>query len=81
MHFMLGQTLKTRPSMPHLSGPELGHCIREMGLNVPTYFVSGHSECEYAEQIKEIGGCRYFTKPLNTALFLQTLRTDLGIKG
>lgn len=68
-------------SMPHITGPELGHCIRAMGLTIPTYFVSGHSESEYAEQLKEIGGYRYFTKPINTSDFLQSLKTDLGIKG
>lgn len=67
-------------SMPHLSGTELGHCIRKMGITAPTYFVSGHLESEYSKELNEIGGCRYFTKPFNTANFLQTLISDLGIK-
>lgn len=68
-------------SMPHLTGPELGHCIRKMGLSTPTYFVSGHPESEYAKELKEIGDCRYFAKPFNSSQFLKTLITDLGIEG
>jgi FixJ family two-component response regulator len=67
--------------MPHILGPELGHCIRAMELTIPIYFVSGHLENEYAEQLKKIGNCRDFTKSINTSDFLQSLKTDLGMKG
>lgn len=68
-------------SMPHLTGLELGHRIREMGRKIPTYFVSGHEEKEFADSIEKLGMCRYFAKPINTAHFLEFIKTDLGLKG
>lgn len=68
-------------SMPHLNGTELGHRIRKAGLNIPTYFVSGHDERDYADSLKQLGVCRFLPKPININNFLHFLKTDLALKG
>ena len=81
LQYSLPDLILTDISMPHLTGLELGHRIREMGRIIPTYFVSGHEETEYAESIEKFGMCRYIAKPINTIHFLEFIKTDLGLKG
>lgn len=66
-------------TMPYMSGPELGHRIREAGQFIPTYFISGHDEDDYRDSMKELGVSRYLAKPINTPAFLHFLKTDLGL--
>lgn len=66
-------------SMPYVSGPELGHRIRELSLSAPIYFVSGHEEREYQNSLKQIQHCRYLSKPINTDHFVNLIKTDLGL--
>lgn len=68
-------------SMPYISGLELGHRIRQSGHMMPTYFVSGHEEKEFADKLKEIGRCRYLSKPFDTTLLINFMKTDLGLSG
>lgn len=68
-------------SMPYLSGPELGHRIRETGKSIPTYFISGHEEKDFKDSMKELGVCRYLSKPINTDNFIRFIKTDLGLEG
>ncbi len=68
-------------NMPYVTGPELGHRIRESGRTIPTYFISGHDETEYTAKMNQLGSCRYVAKPINVAHFLQHLKTDLTLKG
>lgn len=79
LRFNMPDLILTDISMPYLSGPELGHRIRETGQSILTYFVSGHDEEDYRESMKELGVCRYLAKPINTPAFLQYLKTDLGL--
>lgn len=68
-------------SMPYLTGPELGHRIRETGKNIPTYFISGHEEADFKDTMNELGVCRYLSKPINTDNFINFIKTDLGLEG
>lgn len=68
-------------SMPHLSGPELGHRIRETGKSILTYFISGHEEQDFQESMKDLGVSRYLPKPINSVNFLRYIKTDLGLEG
>ncbi len=66
-------------SMPYLSGPELGHRIRETGKTIPTYFISGHEERDFKDTMNELGVCRYLSKPINSDKFLSFIKSDLGL--
>ena len=79
LRFNIPDLILTDINMPYLSGPELGHRIRETGKSILTYFVSGHEEDKFRDSMKELGVCRYLSKPINTPTFLQYLKTDLGL--
>ena len=81
MKFNLPDLILTDISMPYLSGPELGHRIRETGQNIITYFVSGHDEKDFKSSMKELGVSRYLSKPINTSVFIEYLKSDLGLEG
>jgi two-component system, response regulator YesN len=68
-------------SMPFLTGPELGHRIRETGKSIKTYFVSGHEELDYQDSIRDLGISRYIPKPLCVENLLDNLKTDLLLEG
>lgn len=81
MRFNLPDLILTDISMPYLSGPELGHRIRETGHNILTYFVSGHDEKDFKTSMKELGVSRYLSKPINTSILIEYLKSDLGLEG
>lgn len=68
-------------SMPHVTGIELGHRIRESGHTMPTYFVSGHDEKDFSASLKNLGSCRYLPKPFDCERLINFMKTDLGLSG
>lgn len=66
-------------NMPHLSGFELAQKVRDQGLNILTYFLSGDDESEYLDNMKKFGPCRYFSKPLNFEEVLGLIEEDLNL--
>ncbi len=67
-------------SMPHLNGVELGHRIRQTLPTIPTYFISGHEEKDYASWMKELKPCRFLTKPVNPENLVHTINSDLHLQ-
>jgi DNA-binding NtrC family response regulator len=66
-------------NMPHLDGPDLIKMVKRAGRSIPTYFVSGHDENEFAKIMRELGVYRFLSKPLNFNNVLGLIELDLGI--
>lgn len=66
-------------NMPHLGGPEVMKLVRKTGRGIPTYFVSGYAESEYAKIMRELGVYRFISKPLNFTHVESLIELDLGI--
>lgn len=66
-------------NMPHLDGPEVMKLVRKTGSGIPTYFVSGYAESEYAQAMKELGVYRFISKPMNFSHVESLIEYDLGI--
>ena len=66
-------------NMPHLGGPEVMKLVRKSGSGIPTYFVSGYAESEYARAMKELGVYRFISKPMNFSHVQSLIEYDLGI--
>ena len=66
-------------NMPHLDGPEVMKLVRKTGSGIPTYFVSGYAESEYARTMKELGVYRFISKPMNFSHVESLIEYDLGI--
>jgi two-component system cell cycle sensor histidine kinase/response regulator CckA len=63
--------------MPQMSGPELAQRLAELGLTMPTVFMSGHREDEIAEQgIVPTHGA-VLDKPFTPDLLLERVRAAL----
>lgn len=66
-------------NMPYLSGIELGHRIRKAGHITPTYFISGDCEEIYHKSLKDVGPCRYLTKPIDFKKMKSFIKADLAL--
>lgn len=66
-------------NMPHISGPELTRLIQQSGHSIQTYFVSGHEERDYSKEMKELGVCRFISKPLDFNHVLNLIGQDLNL--
>lgn len=66
-------------NMPHLDGPEVIKLVGKSGRGIPTYFVSGNTESEYAKIMRELGVYRFISKPLNFNHVQGLIELDLGI--
>lgn len=62
--------------MPKLSGPELGARIRDLGLSVPTLFLSGYIDHPAVERLRR-SGVRVLSKPLEPMELARAVRTAL----
>lgn len=66
-------------NMPHFTGVELGQRIRDEGLDVPTYFVSGDDEADHRKELQAFEHCRYICKPFNLPRVHELIMNDLGL--
>lgn len=66
-------------NMPHLDGPQVFKLIGRTNKRIPTYFVSGHDQDEYARTMRELGVYRFISKPMNFNQVQGLIELDLGI--
>lgn len=66
-------------NMPHLSGIEIAKIIREKGLHIPFYFVSGYEPSDYKEVMEELQITQFLAKPLDYDEVLNSINSELGL--
>ena len=57
-------------SMPGMDGFELHTQLRASGRNIPTIFMSAHSNGQYVSRAKSVGAITFLNKPCNEAALL-----------
>lgn len=66
-------------NMPYLDGSGIMKLIQDSGRRIPTYFVSGYHETQYARIMQELDVYRFISKPMNFNHIQELIELDLGI--
>ena len=67
-------------TMPDMDGIEAARIIRQTVVHTPIIFLTGHSQHDYIDTCKSVGGNSFLNKPIDPDLFWQMLG-DLLLRG
>jgi DNA-binding NtrC family response regulator len=67
-------------AMPHLSGRELLHSLKERYPELPVVVMTGHNEVAIAVECMRAGAFDYLVKPVEPARFVSCLRRALEVR-
>jgi len=67
--------------MPGISGVDLLHRLRELGVQMPVIVITGHGDVQLAVEAMKIGARDFIEKPFDDELILGAVRTALNDVG
>jgi len=67
--------------MPGISGVDLLHRLRELGVQMPVIVITGHGDVQLAVEAMKIGARDFIEKPFDDELLLGAVRTALNDVG
>ena len=66
--------------MPGMSGPKLGEELKRQGMNIPSIFMTAHSDGAISEQLLKEGASAFFLKPFDPKLLIDAISSVLSQK-
>ena len=67
--------------MPGISGVDLLHRLRELGVQMPVIVITGHGDVQLAVEAMKIGARDFIEKPFDDELLLSAVRNALNDVG
>ena len=65
--------------MPRMSGLELQDKMRELGIDLPIIFISGHGDIDMAVRTLKLGAVDFLQKPVNTIALIEAIEPAVRI--
>ena len=65
--------------MPHMSGLDLQHVLKEMGVDIPVIFITGHGDIPMAVRAIKSGALEFLTKPFRDDELLEAIDKALNL--
>jgi two-component system response regulator FixJ len=63
--------------MPHITGIDLLHRVKELGIDIPVIVITGHGEISLAVEAMKIGAVDFLEKPFDDDALLAAVRASL----